>query len=104
VRYLKKKECRKDGSARNTIGARYLPKNTVLQSQTSGKSLQTPCPDYVYVLLLLLLKQLFLKNSTSIFNHHHNYYTLTSISSIVEILYSCNTTFKGICREKSEAL
>jgi hypothetical protein len=26
----KKKECRKDGSARNTIGARYLPKNTVV--------------------------------------------------------------------------
>jgi hypothetical protein len=27
-----KKECRKDRSARNTIGARYLPKNTVLSS------------------------------------------------------------------------
>jgi hypothetical protein len=25
-----KKECRKDRSARNTIGARYLPKNTVI--------------------------------------------------------------------------
>jgi hypothetical protein len=29
VIYTKKKECRKDRSARNTIGARYLPKNTV---------------------------------------------------------------------------
>jgi hypothetical protein len=30
VVYTKKKECRKDRSACNTIGARYLPKNTVL--------------------------------------------------------------------------
>jgi hypothetical protein len=28
--YKKKEECRKDRSARNTIGAHYLPKNTVL--------------------------------------------------------------------------
>jgi hypothetical protein len=31
VIYTKRKECRKDRSARNTIGARYLPKNTVIR-------------------------------------------------------------------------
>jgi hypothetical protein len=32
-----KKECRKDRSARNTIGARYLPKNTVYSNEIVSK-------------------------------------------------------------------
>jgi hypothetical protein len=32
-----KKECRKDRSARNTIGARYLPKNTVIKNRIHFK-------------------------------------------------------------------
>jgi hypothetical protein len=40
----KKKECRKDRTERNTIGARYLPKNMVIKKKHFFRNSSTEIP------------------------------------------------------------